>query len=190
MIDNTDTIIFSGFGGQGVMSIGKLVAYAGMLEGKEVSWLPSYGPEMRGGTANCSVIVSNHKIGSPIITNNANVVVAMNLPSLKKFEYSLVPNGLLLVNSSLVNEKTKRTDIKAFYVPANELALDKCQNIKVANMIMLGAYLELKKSVKGESLIKAFLKVFGENKKHILPLNEKALEIGSEFIKKELTNAK
>lgn len=95
-------IICSGFGGQGVMSMRQILAYSGMLEGKEVSWLPSYGPEMRGGTANCSVIISEESIGSPVITNNATVLIAMNLPSLKKFQDSLVKNGTLLVNSSLV----------------------------------------------------------------------------------------
>ncbi|WP_297405852.1 2-oxoacid:acceptor oxidoreductase family protein [uncultured Cetobacterium sp.] len=190
MVKNNEAIIFSGFGGQGVMSIGKLVAYSGMLEDKEVSWLPSYGPEMRGGTANCSVLVSTDVIGSPIITNNATSVIAMNLPSLKKFESSLVKDGLLLVNSSLVNEKAQRDDIRSYYIPANELALEKCDNVKVANMIMLGAYLEINQIVNKESVLNAFVKVFGENKRNLLPLNEKALEIGSEFIKKELQNVK
>lgn len=186
---NKEAIIFSGFGGQGVMSIGKLVAYSGMIEDKEVSWLPSYGPEMRGGTANCSVIVSNEKIGSPIITTDATSVIAMNLPSLKKFQHSLVKNGLLLVNSSLVNEKTEREDIRAYYIPANELALDKCENLKVANMIMLGAYLELNEIVHEETVLKAFIKVFGEGKKNLLPINEKALAVGRDYIKEEMKNA-
>lgn len=189
-MENKETVIFSGFGGQGVMSMGKLIAYSGMIEDKEVSWLPSYGPEMRGGTANCSVIISNEKIGSPIITNDATSVIAMNLPSLKKFQHSLIKNGYLLINSSLINEKPEREDIRTFYIPANELALEKCDNIKVANMIMLGAYLELNNIVKSESVIKAFLKVFGEGKKKLLPLNEKALEIGKEYMIKEKENVK
>ena len=184
MSNKNEAIIFSGFGGQGVMSLGKLVAYAGMIENKEVSWLPSYGPEMRGGTANCSVIVSEEQVGSPIVTNDATAVIAMNLPSLIKFESSLLKDGTLLVNSSLVSEKAKRNDIKAFYIPANELALGECQNIKVANMIMLGAYLELNPVVSEDSILEAFLKVFGENKKDLLPLNKKALRTGREQIRK------
>nr|WP_307775134.1 2-oxoacid:acceptor oxidoreductase family protein [uncultured Cetobacterium sp.] len=190
MSRETEAVIFSGFGGQGVMSMGKMIAYSGMLENKEVSWLPSYGPEMRGGTANCSVIVSEKQIGSPIITKNATSVIAMNLPSLKKFEHSLIKGGLLLINSSLVSEKCEREDVETHYVPANDIALEKCGSVKVANMVMLGAYLELNKVVKQETLMNSFLKVFGENKKEMLPLNEKALELGREFIKKERENVR
>lgn len=176
-------IICSGFGGQGVMSMGQLLAYSGMLEDKQVSWLPSYGAEMRGGTANCSTIISDHLIGSPIVGNNATTIIVMNLPSLKKFEDSLVPNGNLLINSSLVTEKTNRTDVKAYYIPANELAINECANIRVANMVMLGAYLELFSLFKKESVLEAFLKVFGERKAALLPINQKALELGSAYIK-------
>ena len=154
-------IICSGFGGQGVMSMGQILAYSGMLEGKEVSWLPSYGPEMRGGTANCSVIISEESIGSPVITNNAT----------------------LLVNSSLVKEKSDREDIKVYRIPANELAQDECSNLKVANMVMLGAYLEISKSLKNESILHGFLKIFGEKKADLLSINEKALQIGREYVK-------
>lgn len=176
-------IICSGFGGQGVMSMGQILAYSGMLEGKEVSWLPSYGPEMRGETANCSVIISEESIGSPVITNNATVLIAMNLPSLKKFQDSLVKNGTLLVNSSLVKEKSDREDIKVYRIPANELAQDECSNLKVANMVMLGAYLEISKSLKNESILHGFLKIFGERKADLFSINEKALQIGREYVK-------
>jgi len=175
-------IICSGFGGQGVMSMGQLLAYSGMLEEKHVSWLPSYGAEMRGGTANCSTIISENLIGSPIVHDNATTVIVMNLPSLRKFENSLVVNGNLLINSSLINEKTNRSDINAYYIPANALASSGCENIKVANMVMLGAYLELCAFLKKESILEAFLKVFGERKSKLLPINKKALELGSNYI--------
>jgi Pyruvate ferredoxin/flavodoxin oxidoreductase. len=108
-----EQVIMAGFGGQGVMSMGQLLAYSGMLEGKNVSWLPSYGPEMRGGTANCNVIVSDDEIGSPIVTE-ATAVIAMNLPSLDKFEHSVMPGGTLIINSSLIERKCSRTDIDVF----------------------------------------------------------------------------
>lgn len=135
-----EQVIMAGFGGQGVMSMGQLLAYSGMLEGKNVSWLPSYGPEMRGGTANCNVIVSDDEIGSPIVTE-ATAVIAMNLPSLDKFEHSVMPGGTLIINSSLIERKCSRTDIDVFYIPANEIA-DELGNNRVANMVMLGAYLK------------------------------------------------
>lgn len=178
-----DFIICSGFGGQGVMSMGQILAYSGMIEKKEVSWLPSYGPEMRGGTANCSVIISDTPIGSPIVTTNATVVIVMNLPSLKKFESSLIPGGTLLVNSSLIKEEVTRKDINIYKIPVNDLAIEKCSNGKVANMIMLGAYIELSKSLGKDSILEGFLKIFGEKKADLVPLNRKALEIGAEYVK-------
>ena len=174
-------IICSGFGGQGVMSLGQILAYSGLLENNEVSWLPSYGQEMRGGTANCSVTISKNKIASPII-DKATVVIAMNNPSLIKFEDHLVEGGVLLLNSSLVNEVPKRDDIKIYLVPASELAVERCKNPKVANMIMLGAYLKISGSRNSESVLKAFLKVFGESKAKLLPINEAALDIGRKYI--------
>ena len=144
------------------MSMGQLLTYAGMIEGKNVSWLPSYGPEMRGGTANCSVIVSDQLVGSPIVTD-ATSVIAMNLPSLLKFEKDLVKDGLLLINSSLIDHKASRDDIKGYYVPANELA-NEVGNAKVANMVMLGAFIELTKIVDTQSIMAALKKVFGPAK--------------------------
>jgi len=174
-------VICAGFGGQGVMSMGQLLTYAGMIEGKNVSWLPSYGPEMRGGTANCGVIVSEKPVGSPIVTDATSVIV-MNLPSLLKFEKDLVKDGLLLVNSSLIDKKASRDDIKAYYIPANELAVE-IGNAKVANMVMLGAFLELTKAVEIESIMAALKKVFGPAKEHLLPANEEALKKGAEAVK-------
>ncbi|QEK13147.1 2-oxoacid:ferredoxin oxidoreductase subunit gamma [Crassaminicella thermophila] len=177
----TQEIICAGFGGQGVMSMGQLLTYAGMIEGKNVSWLPSYGPEMRGGTANCSVIVSDTPIGSPIVIDATSAIV-MNLPSLLKFEKSLVKDGLLLINSSLIDQKTSRDDVKAYYVPANEIA-NELGNGKVANMVMLGAFLEITKVVEIDSILAALKKVFGPAKEHLLPLNKEALEKGAATVR-------
>ncbi|MGL4308461.1 MAG: 2-oxoacid:acceptor oxidoreductase family protein [Cetobacterium sp.] len=178
-----ELIICSGFGGQGVMSMGQILAYSGMIEKKEVSWLPSYGPEMRGGTANCSVIISDTSIASPVITNNATTAIVMNLPSLKKFENSLVKDGILLINSSLINQDPLRKDIKYFKIPANQLAVEFCSNVKVANMIMIGSYLELTKQLSKESILQGFLKIFGEKKANLLSINEEALKVGADYVK-------
>ncbi|MGX8797272.1 2-oxoacid:acceptor oxidoreductase family protein [Fusibacter sp. JL298sf-3] len=177
-----ERIICAGFGGQGVMLMGQLISYAGMIENKEVSWLPSYGPEMRGGTANCSVMVSERPIGSPIITDNATTAIVMNLPSLDKFESDVLPDGNLLINSSLIEKKAERGDIKAYYVPANDIAVE-LGNSRVANMVMLGAYLELTKIVSVESVMAALKKIFGEAKAHLMEINEKALAKGAEAVK-------
>ncbi|WP_069650823.1 2-oxoacid:acceptor oxidoreductase family protein [Caloranaerobacter ferrireducens] len=177
-----ERVIMAGFGGQGVMSMGQLLTYAGMIEGKNVSWLPSYGPEMRGGTANCNVIVSDEPVGSPIVTE-ATAAIVMNRPSLDKFESFIVKGGNLLINSSLIDKKAERDDINAYYIPANEIAVE-LGNSKVANMVMLGAYLELTKVVKVESVVEALKKVFGKTKAHLIPLNEKALEKGAELVRK------
>lgn len=177
-------IVFAGFGGQGVMAMGQLITYAGMIEGKNVSWLPSYGPEMRGGTANCGVVVSDEPVGSPVVVDATSAVV-MNKPSLDKFEKDIVPGGKLFINSSLIDKKATREDIDIYYIPANEIAIE-LGNDKVANMVMLGAYLEVTKLVKVESILEAFTKVFGENKARFLPLNQKAIEKGAEAVKSQL----
>ena len=156
-----EKVICAGFGGQGVMLMGQLISYAGMLEGKEVSWLPSYGPEMRGGTANCSVMVSERPIGSPVITDDATVAIVMNLPSLDKFQPDVHAGGKLIINSSLIEKKASRSDIHAYYIPANEIA-NELGNARVANMVMLGAFLELTKTVSVESVLKALAKTFGD----------------------------
>jgi len=177
-----EKVIMAGFGGQGVMAIGKLLAYAGMLENKQVTWLPSYGPEMRGGTANCAVVVSDELVGSPLISKDGTAAIVMNLPSLTKFENELLPGGKVIINKSLIDIEPKRKDIDAYYISANELALE-VGNAKVANMIMLGAYLELTKVVEVESVLHAFVKVFGDNKAHLVPLNKAALLKGAEAVK-------
>lgn len=178
----TEKIIMAGFGGQGVMSMGQLLTYAGMIENKQVSWLPSYGPEMRGGTANCAVIVSDTPVGSPIITEDATAALVLNLPSLVKFEKNLQPGGNLLINSSLIEKKAEREDVNAYYIPANEIA-NELGNNKVANMVMLGAYLELTKVVSVDTVIEALKKVFGPSKADLVPLNKEALSRGAACIK-------
>ncbi|EAX46573.1 pyruvate/ketoisovalerate oxidoreductase, gamma subunit [Thermosinus carboxydivorans Nor1] len=177
----THEIIMAGFGGQGVMLMGQLVTYAGMIEGKQVSWIPSYGPEMRGGTANCSVIVSDEAIGAPIVTE-PTAVVAMNLPSLDKFESALLPGGVLIINSSLIERSSKRDDITVYRVPANDIAAE-LGNSKVANMVVLGALIAATGAVATTSVLKAFQKMFAK-KPELLAINEQAIHRGAECIKK------
>lgn len=177
-------IICAGFGGQGVMSMGQLLTYAGMIENKEVSWLPSYGPEMRGGTANCAVTVSDTPVGSPVITDDATAAIIMNLPSLGKFQNDVIPGGKILINSSLIKAKCDRDDVDVYYIPANDIAAE-LGNPKVANMVMLGAYLALDEdSANVESVLEAFKKVFGPRKEKFVPLNRQALEAGGAATKK------
>ncbi len=172
-------IIIAGFGGQGVLMLGKLLAHAGMTEGRNVSWLPSYGPEMRGGTANCNVILSDELIGAPIVTE-ATCVIAMNLPSLDRFEALVVPAGWLLVNRSLVPRAPVRTDVQVLSIPVNEIAQQQ-GSPKVANVVMLGAYLALSGAVQKESVVEAIREVLGPTKQHLLQINLNALEAGRAF---------
>ncbi len=179
----THKISCAGFGGQGVMSMGQLLTYAGMIDGKEVSWVPAYGPEMRGGTANCSVIVSDEPIGSPIFDTGITTAVVMNLPSFLKFVPKVAPGGSIFVNSSIIKEKVERDDVNVYYIPANEIASE-LGNDKLLNIIMLGAVVEIDKIVESESILKAFLKVFGDNKAKLIPINREALAKGAEYAKK------
>jgi 2-oxoglutarate ferredoxin oxidoreductase subunit gamma len=174
-------MIFAGFGGQGVMSMGMMVAYAGMIEEKNVSWIPSYGPEMRGGTANCAVVVTAEEIGSPIITE-PDVVVAMNLPSMNKFEPMLKPGGLLIYNSSLIEREGGRDDITVIGVPANQLATE-LGNSRVANMVVMGTLLAKTKAVGTESIKKALRQVLPSHRHDLLGINEEAIKRGAEFAK-------
>ena len=168
-------MFFAGSGGQGTLAIGQMIAKAAMDEGKEVTWLPSYGPEMRGGTANCTVVISDRPIACPLI-NEADVLVVMNLPSLLKFEPMLVPGGLLMVNSSLVPEKASRSDIRAVYVPADEKARE-LGNGKASNLVMLGAILKETGVVQPESIRHQMEKMFSGRKAKFLPLNEAAFDL-------------
>ncbi len=170
-------MIFAGFGGQGVLSMGTLLAYAAMKEGKQVSWMPSYGPEMRGGTANCIVNISDNPISSPIVTEY-DVAVVFNLPSLKKFEPKVKKGGLLIWESSTIKTPPTRDDINVHAVPAIKAAGDKLKNVKVMNMVALGALVKINPVVKKETLIKALKDTLPSRHHHLIPLNEKALELG------------
>ncbi|MHB9094922.1 MAG: 2-oxoacid:acceptor oxidoreductase family protein [Eubacteriales bacterium] len=176
-----EELIIAGFGGQGVMSMGQLLTYAGMIENKHVAWIPSYGPEMRGGTANCAVTVSEKEISSPVVTEPTSVII-MNQPSLEKFEPTLKPGGLLLVNSSLVSKKASRQDLRVVEIASNEIANEKLGNTRVANIIILGAYIELTKVVTIDSIIESLKKVLPERRHNLIPLNRQALELGAEIV--------
>jgi 2-oxoglutarate ferredoxin oxidoreductase subunit gamma len=175
-----EEIIIAGFGGQGVMSMGQLIAYAGMLEGKGVSWLPSYGPEQRGGTANCAVVVSDEPVGSPLVTKPTTAIV-LNNPSFDKFEQRLRPGGLLIINSSMVLRVSERTDIEIIELNATDIAND-LGNSRIANMILLGAYLERTKLVSVESILESLKKVLSKDKHHLLEINRQALLKGAALV--------
>lgn len=180
----TEEIIISGFGGQGIMLMGQLITYAGMLENKQVSWIPSYGPEMRGGTANCSIIISDDPIGTPIVSE-PTAVVAMNLPSIEKFEPALQPGGVLLINSSLVEHAATRTDIMVYQIPANNIA-GELGNSRVANMVILGALITAIGSVQTKSVMEAFVKTFAK-KPELVSINDQAILLGAQYLTR-LTN--
>ncbi|HQJ24913.1 MAG TPA: 2-oxoacid:acceptor oxidoreductase family protein [Bacillota bacterium] len=171
--------ILSGFGGQGLMLAGVLLSEAGILDGKNVSWIPSYGPEMRGGTANCAVVVSEEPIGSPIV-DNPDVVIAMNLPSMDKFEPLIKKGGLMVFNSSLIKSTPKRDDLTYVAVPANEIA-ESLGSEKVANMVMLGAMLKADGWVSTSSLGKVIEKKMTGSKAKFIPLNIAAIKKGEEI---------
>lgn len=171
-------VIMAGFGGQGILLIGKMLAYAGMHEGKEVSWLPSYGPEMRGGTANCTVVISDRPVGSPVI-RSPRAVLAMNLPSLDKFEPDVRPGGLLLINTSLIARKSTRDDVTVINVPANEIA-NELGNRRGANMVALGAYLGATGAVSVEGIIDVIRETFAA-KPGVIDINITALNRGHEI---------
>ncbi len=177
----TEQIILAGFGGQGVLLAGQIIAYAGMNEGKNVSWLPSYGPEMRGGTANCNVVVSDEEVGSPVVVE-ADYVIVMNRPSLEKYEKDLKPGGVLLLDSDLIEVEPQRSDIKVIKVPANSLA-EQAGSVKAANMVMLGAYNECAHVVDNKTIIDCLAKIMGEKKAHLIPMNQKALALGAQAAK-------
>ncbi len=174
-------IVFAGFGGQGVLSMGMTLAHSGMLENKEVSWMPSYGPEMRGGTANCTVIISDKIVSSPVI-KTFDCVVALNQPSLDKFENSVKLNGVLIYEKDAIINPPKRNDIKKFPIDANAEAI-KLNNFKIKNMILLGAYLGINEIVKTESIIASLKEILPERYHHLLQLNLTALEVGKKITK-------
>jgi len=174
-------LIISGFGGQGVLVIGNLLACAAMKEGRHVTYLPTYGVEMRGGTASCTLVVSSKEIGSPIVEKPHSAIV-MNLPSLVKYEPRILPQGLLMLNSSLIDPKeTTRKDIEFLPIPVNEIAIGN-GNPKLANMIALGAFNEKVRLVQMTSLYESLEKVLDERYHSLIPSNIKAIQTGAEFI--------
>jgi 2-oxoglutarate ferredoxin oxidoreductase subunit gamma len=168
----------AGFGGQGILLIGKMLAYAGMNEGKEVSWIPSYGPEMRGGTCNCTVVISDRPVGSPVI-QSPRAVLAMNLPSLDKFEHDIKKGGVLLVNSSLIKRKPERDDITVIMVPANDIATE-LGSPRSANMVALGAYIGATDAVSMEEVEELVRQTFAA-KPNLVEINLEALRRGHEI---------
>ena len=173
-------IVVAGFGGQGVMLMGQLLTEAGMNSGMSVTWLPSYGPEMRGGTANCSVMLSDAPIGSPIASQPSAAIV-MNVQSFDKFEPTIQPNGLLLINSSLIDKTSTRTDVRQFAIPANEIAIE-LGDARVANMVMLGAFLGASQALSLDSVMAALEKKLPAHRRNLLPMNRLALERGGSLI--------
>jgi 2-oxoglutarate ferredoxin oxidoreductase subunit gamma len=173
----THELVIAGFGGQGVMLMGQLITEAGLKEDKKVTWLPSYGPEMRGGTANCCVVVSDQDIGSPIVLSPTAAIV-MNIQSFEKFAPMVREGGILLINSSLIEQECLRTDIKQYRIPANEIA-EKIGSGRVANMVMLGAFLEATHAVEVESIVYTLKKKLPSHRQNLMPLNEEALKAGA-----------
>lgn len=178
----TEEMIIAGFGGQGVLSMGKILAYSGVMQDQEVSWMPSYGPEMRGGTANVTVIISDIKISSPIVSNYDTAII-LNQQSLDKFEASVKPGGVLLYDPNGITTPPKRKDIEVYKIEATEESA-LMGNTKISNMIVLGAYLKIKPIIKMENVMKGLAKSIPARHHHLLPLNEKAINKGLEAVVK------
>lgn len=177
----TEELIIAGFGGQGVLSMGKILAYSGIMQEKEVSWMPSYGPEMRGGTANVTVIISDDRVSSPVL-NEYDTAIILNQQSLDKFEKMVKPGGLLLYDGNGITKHPTRKDINIYRIDAAEKASE-TGNTKVFNMIVLGGYLKLKPIVKMENVIKGLKKSLPDRYHHLIPMNENAINIGMETVK-------
>ena len=175
----TTQILIAGFGGQGVLFAGKFLAYKGLVQNKQISWLPSYGPEMRGGTANCSVIISDTPVGSPIITN-PDVLVAMNLPSLQKFVDAVVPGGKIFVDSTLIDAKVERTDVEVFYIPATQMAKD-AGYATLANMILMGKVMKESDAVDYAGNKETLETFIPAKKANLIDVNCQALQAGFDY---------
>ena len=176
---STTQILIAGFGGQGVLFAGKLLAYKGLLADKQVSWLPSYGPEMRGGTANCSVIISDEPVGSPIVSN-PDILVAMNLPSLEKYEKDVVSGGIIIVDSTLISKKVERDDVTTYYVPATKMAKDE-GFATLANMILMGKLMKACEEIGFDGVETAVSKVVPPKKANLIDVNIKAIRAGYDY---------
>lgn len=175
----TQTLI-AGFGGQGVLFAGKFLAFKGLVENKEVSWLPSYGPEMRGGTASCGVILSDEPVGSPIVSN-PDVLIVMNLPSLDKYENDAVAGGKIFVDSTLISRKVQRTDVDAYYIPATQMAID-AGVPTLANIILIGKMIKETGIFSFENMIDTVKKLVPAKKPELIEMNMKALEAGYNYV--------
>lgn len=182
-----ERVIIAGFGGQGIMFMGKLLCYAGMLEGKQVTYMPSYGAEVRGGTAYCNVIISAEEIASPVVAEPTSAII-MNLPSLVKFEPMLLKKGLLVVNSSLVSRPPKRKDLEVIAIQATGIA-DGLGNTRVANMVALGAYLAKRDSVGIETALAAVEEMLPPYRQHLVEINRRALREGKGFVESRSSDA-
>lgn len=178
-------IIIAGFGGQGVLFAGQVLAYAAMDEGKQVTWIPSYGPEMRGGTANCTVIIADEEIGSPLV-RHPGAVIAMNIPSFDKYEPLIVEGGSLIVNASLVDRSVQRQDIRAVSIPANEIA-ESLGDKRMTNIVMVGALLSHLPVLPLTAIEDALRNHLPDRHQKLLTLNFQSLRAGAEFVRKELT---
>ena len=176
-------IVIAGFGGQGVLTMGEILAYSGIMEDKEVSWFPAYGPEQRGGTANVTVIISDEPISSPVV-NKYDVAIVLNQPSLDKFEEKLKPGGILIYDGYSVNNKPEREDINVYRVNAMEEAT-KMENTRVFNMIILGGLLKVSPMIEIENVMKGLKETLPERHHHLLPMNEKAILLGMEIVQQE-----
>ena len=172
-------IVIAGFGGQGVLFAGQVLAYAALDSGKEVTWIPSYGPEMRGGTANCTVVISEEEIGSPLV-RNPRAVIVLNLPSLDKYEPQVVSGGVLVANASLINRAPQRTDLVSVLIPANEIA-EQIGDKRLLNMVALGAMLALLPVLPLQAIKKSLEAHLPERHRRLLPVNYDALDRGAEF---------
>ncbi len=175
----TNELVIAGFGGQGILFMGKVLAYGGLMSGHEVSWLPSYGPEMRGGTANCHVIISKTPVGSPIITN-PTVLIAMNKPSLDKFEDLVVSGGKIFVDSSLIDRKVKRDDVEVHYIPATQMALEN-KTPKLANMIILGKLIKETNILSYDEMKEGLKKCVPAKKPELFDVNLKVIDLGYNY---------
>jgi len=181
----TEEIIIAGFGGQGVLSMGKIICYSGVMQDQEVSWMPSYGPEMRGGTANVTVIVSDERISSPIL-NSFDTAILLNQQSLDKFEPTVKPGGLLLYDGNGISRHPERKDINIYRIDAAEEAA-KMETTKTFNMIVLGGYLKIKPIIKHENVIKGLKKSLPARYNHLIPINEQAISRGMEIVQEVST---
>ena len=176
---STKQFLFSGFGGQGILFAGKFIAYKGLMDGKNVSWLPSYGPEMRGGTASCGVIIGDESVGSPIVSR-PDVLIAMNLPSLDKYESSVAPGGIIFVDSTLVSRAVARTDVTVYPVPATQMASDN-GTPTLANMILVGKILKVLNEFNEDGVRAALGKVISAKRADMLEVNLNAMKLGAEY---------